>query len=155
MTLKALSMGAFDFVAKPNDVSARMPEIAQELISKIKAAAQSRSSFGMTSLSRSRWRRLNPKPALRCRDRRLHRRTAALQYLLPQLPKDFPGTILMVQHMPEGFTEMFSRRLDEICSIKVKEAQSGDLLLAGRALVCPGSRHLKVKRMPLGDVVVL
>jgi two-component system chemotaxis response regulator CheB len=78
-----------------------------------------------------------------------------LQYLLPQLPKDFPGTILVVQHMPEGFTEMFSRRLDEICAIKVKEAQSGDLLLAGRALVCPGSRHLKVKRMPLGDVVVL
>jgi two-component system chemotaxis response regulator CheB len=50
---------------------------------------------------------------------------------------------------------MFSRRLDEICAIRVKEAQSGDLLIPGRALVCPGSRHLKVKRLPLGDVVVL
>ena len=57
--------------------------------------------------------------------------------------------------MPEGFTEMFARRLDEICAIKVKEAQSGDLLLAGRVLICPGSRHLKVKRLPLGDVAVL
>jgi two-component system, chemotaxis family, protein-glutamate methylesterase/glutaminase len=160
VTLKALSMGAFDFVAKPGDVSARMPEIAQELISKIKAAAQSRGI------------RVSPSPiasgpvekATPNSKRRPTRLVAigvstggpqALQYLLPQLPKDFPGTILVVQHMPEGFTEMFSRRLDEICAIRVKEAQSGDLLLAGRALVCPGSRHLKVKRMPLGDVVVL
>jgi two-component system chemotaxis response regulator CheB len=57
--------------------------------------------------------------------------------------------------MPEGFTEMFARRLDEICAIRVKEAQSGDVLLAGRVLICPGSRHLKVKRLPLGDVAVL
>jgi len=161
VTLKALSMGAFDFVAKPSDVSARMPEIAHELIAKIKAAAQSRGT---------RVSPLSPaiaSPAEKAApdsERRPTRLVAigistggpqALQYLLPQLPKDFPGTILIVQHMPEGFTEMFSRRLDEICAIKVKEAQSGDLLLAGRALVCPGSRHLKVKRMPLGDVVVL
>jgi two-component system chemotaxis response regulator CheB len=160
VTLKALSMGAFDFVAKPSDVSARMPEIARELISKIKAAAQSRGIRVSTpSLA-------DPKPVEKAAPNR-HRPTRvvaigvstggpqALQYMLPQLPKDFPGTILVVQHMPGGFTEMFSRRLDEVCSIKVKEAQSGDLLMAGRALVCPGSRHLKVKRMPLGDVVVL
>ena len=79
----------------------------------------------------------------------------ALQYLLPQLPADFPGTILVVQHMPENFTEMFARRLDEVSAIRVKEAQSGDILQAGRALICPGNRHLKVKKMPLGDVVVL
>jgi two-component system chemotaxis response regulator CheB len=79
----------------------------------------------------------------------------ALQYLLPQLPADFPGTILVVQHMPENFTEMFARRLDEVSAIRVKEAQSGDILQPGRALICPGNRHLKVKKMPLGDVVVL
>jgi two-component system chemotaxis response regulator CheB len=50
---------------------------------------------------------------------------------------------------------MFARRLDEICAVGVKEAQSGDVLLAGRVLICPGSRHLKVKRLPLGDVAVL
>ncbi len=72
--------------------------------------------------------------------------------MFSQLPADFPGTILVVQHMPEGFTEMFARRLDETCALRVKEAQSGDLLLAGRALICPGSRHLKVKRLPLGNV---
>jgi two-component system chemotaxis response regulator CheB len=79
----------------------------------------------------------------------------ALQYLLSQLPGDFPGSIVVVQHMPEGFTEMFARRLDESCAIQVKEAQSGDLLLAGRALICPGNRHMRVRRMPLGDMVVL
>jgi two-component system chemotaxis response regulator CheB len=57
--------------------------------------------------------------------------------------------------MPEGFTEMFARRLDEICSLRVKEAQSGDILQAGRVLICPGSRHMKVKRMSRGDIVVL
>jgi two-component system chemotaxis response regulator CheB len=78
-----------------------------------------------------------------------------LHYLLAQLPSDFPGSIVVVQHMPEGFTEMFAKRLDECCALQVKEAQSGDLLLAGRVLICPGNRHLKVKRMPLGDVAVL
>jgi len=157
VTLKALSMGAFDFVAKPNDVSARMPEIARELISKIKAAAQSR-GIRVAAVSSALEKAT---PSAKDRPTRIVAigvstgGPQALQYLLPQLPRDFPGTILIVQHMPEGFTDMFSRRLDEICAIRVKEAQSGDLLLAGRAFVCPGSRHLKVKRLPLGDVAVL
>src|SRR5260370_26902574 len=81
--------------------------------------------------------------------------TTLFRSLLAQLPPDFPGTILVVQHMPEGFTEMFARRLDEVCGLRVKEAQSGDVLQVGRVLICPGSRHLKVKRLPLGDVTVL
>jgi two-component system, chemotaxis family, protein-glutamate methylesterase/glutaminase len=161
ITLKALSMGAFDFVAKPNDVSQRMPEIAKELITKIKAAAQSR---GIKVDAPATLPGVPPEKAAPPSGSQPNRVVvigistggpAALQYVLPQLPKDFAGTILIVQHMPEGFTEMFSRRLDEICAIRVKEAQSGDLLIAGRALVCPGSRHMKVRRLPLGDVVVL
>lgn len=160
ITLKALALGAFDFVAKPVDVSARMPEIAQELIAKIKAAAQSR---GIAVGPIREANRVGPKSTLE--QKTLASRVVAigistggpqaLQFLLPQLPADFPSSILIVQHMPEGFTEMFAKRLDEICAIRVKEAQSGDLLLAGRALICPGNRHLKVKRLPLGDVVVL
>jgi len=160
ISLKALSMGAFDFVAKPSDVSARMPEIAQELITKIKAAAQSR---GVKVAAPAK---LNgpPEKAATASGSQPTRVVAigistggpaALQYVLPQLPRDFAGTILIVQHMPEGFTDMFSRRLDEICAIRVKEAQSGDLLIPGRALVCPGHRHMKVKKLPLGDVAVL
>lgn len=160
VTLQALSMGAFDFVAKPADVSASMPEIARELIAKIKAAAKSRR---VTIVAPQDSHNLTTKTAPDTQTR-ASRIVAigvstggpqALQYVLPQLPKNFPGTILIVQHMPEGFTEMFSRRLEEICGITVKEVQSGDLLLAGRALICPGNRHLKVKRLPLGDVAVL
>ncbi len=160
VTLKALALGAFDFVAKPQDVSGHMGDVAAELISKIKAAAQSKTI------------RVHPLPD---GDRRVVKtnRTSveaptrlvaigistggpnALQYLLSQLPGDFPGSIVVVQHMPEGFTEMFARRLDECCAISVKEAVSGDLLVAGRALICPGNRHLKVKKLPLGEVAVL
>jgi two-component system chemotaxis response regulator CheB len=57
--------------------------------------------------------------------------------------------------MPEGFTEMFAKRLDECCHVEVHEARSGDLLLAGRVLICPGNRHIMVRRMPRGDMVVL
>jgi two-component system, chemotaxis family, protein-glutamate methylesterase/glutaminase len=160
VTLKALALGAFDFVAKPNDVHARMPEIARDLIAKIKAAAQSR-GVQLTPAPES----LRPSDKVRLDSKKQPTRIVAigistggpqaLQYVLSQLPGDFPGSIVVVQHMPEGFTEMFARRLDESCSISVKEAQSGDLLLAGRVLICPGSRHIKVKRLPLGDIVVL
>ncbi|MBZ5646190.1 MAG: chemotaxis response regulator protein-glutamate methylesterase [Acidobacteriia bacterium] len=160
-TFRALSMGAFDFVAKPRDaVSAHMGQIGDELISKIKAAAQTK----LPALQPAVVEAVRPrKPLLK------HRGAPnkivaigistggpnALQYVLAQLPGDFPAAIAVVQHMPEGFTEMFARRLDECCAIEVKEAQSGDMLLAGRALICPGNRHLKVRRMPLGDIVVL
>jgi len=57
--------------------------------------------------------------------------------------------------MPEGFTEMFARRLDECCALDVHEARSGDLLIAGRVLICPGNRHIIARRMPRGDMAVL
>jgi two-component system chemotaxis response regulator CheB len=57
--------------------------------------------------------------------------------------------------MPEGFTDMFARRLDECCALDVHEAKSGDLLIAGRVLICPGNRHMMVRRMPRGEMVVL
>lgn len=160
VTLQALSMGAFDFVAKPIDVSANMPEIARELIAKIKAAAQSRRvTISQPLEAQKQLPKTAPQPRTKAtRIVAIGISTGgpqALQYLLPQLPKNFPGSIVIVQHMPLGFTEMFSRRLEDICSISVKEAQSGDLLVAGRALICPGNRHMKVKRLPMGDVAVL
>ncbi|MFY9558709.1 MAG: chemotaxis response regulator protein-glutamate methylesterase [Terriglobales bacterium] len=159
ITLKALGLGAFDFVAKPQDVSARMPEIAQELISKIKAAAQSKGVRPQPMPEGTRAvKPCKQTAAAPTRVIAIGVSTGgpnALQYLLSQLPAEFPGCILVVQHMPVGFTEMFAKRLDEACAVRVKEAQSGDLLLAGRVLVCPGNRHLKVKKLPLGNVAVL
>jgi two-component system chemotaxis response regulator CheB len=159
ITLKALALGAFDFVAKPADVSARMPEIAAELIGKIKAAAQSNSFRPqlMPEGTPANKTRMSP-GTIPTRVIGIGVSTGgpnALQYLFSQLPAQFPGSILVVQHMPSGFTEMFAKRLDETCALRVKEAQSGDLLLAGRVLICPGNRHLKVKKLPLGNVAVL
>jgi two-component system, chemotaxis family, protein-glutamate methylesterase/glutaminase len=166
-TFKALSLGAFDFVAKPKDAaSAHMEAIANELISKIKVAAQTRVPRSAQQYAvehapaqpEQRAAKGSQKKAAPSKVVAIGVSTGgpnAVNYVLSQLPPDFPGAILIVQHMPEGFTEMFAHRLNESCSIEVKEAQSGDLLLAGRALICPGNRHMKVKKMPLGQMVVL
>jgi two-component system chemotaxis response regulator CheB len=160
VTLKALGLGAFDFVTKPRD-SSHLDEMAAELIAKIKAAASGkivRPGTLPAVLARPEKvliSKFTPPPTKLVAIGISTGGPQALEFLLAQLPADFPGAIVVVQHMPEGFTEMFARRLDEVCSLRVKEAKSGDLLQAGSALICPGSRHIKVKRMARGDVVIL
>lgn len=162
-TFKALALGAFDFVAKPRDAaSAHMDAIAQDLITKIKAASMMQV---MPSPATALAEPMKSANKLANRPKKEPTKVVAigistggpnaLQYLLSELPGNFPGSIVVVQHMPEGFTEMFARRLNECCAIDVKEAQSGDLLIAGRALICPGNRHIKVRRMPMGNIAVL
>lgn len=71
--------------------------------------------------------------------------TEALRAVLCAMPPDCPG-IVVVQHMPEGFTRAFAHRLDQACRIEVKEAAEGDRIREGRALIAPGNRHLAVRR---------
>ena len=71
--------------------------------------------------------------------------TEALRVFLESLPSDSPG-IVIVQHMPENFTRAFAKRLDGLCKISVKEAEDGDTVIRGRALIAPGNHHLLVKR---------
>jgi two-component system, chemotaxis family, protein-glutamate methylesterase/glutaminase len=71
--------------------------------------------------------------------------TEALRNFLGSMPPDCPGLII-VQHMPEQFTSAFARRLAQLCPIQVKEAEHGDQVLRGRALIAPGNRHLQVLR---------
>ena len=71
--------------------------------------------------------------------------TEALKILLETLPSDAPG-IVIVQHMPELFTRAFANRLDSLCRITVKEAESNDTVLRGRALIAPGNHHMLLKR---------
>jgi two-component system chemotaxis response regulator CheB len=71
--------------------------------------------------------------------------TEALKVFLETLPADAPG-IVIVQHMPELFTRAFANRLDTLCKISVKEAESNDTVLRGRALIAPGNHHMLLKR---------
>ena len=163
LTFKALEIGAFDFITKPQDaISVHIMDISNELIEKVKAAYKN-------PIARLREKVSVPSAKGKSVKTALSRRAAdkilaigistggpnALSYLLPQLPKDFPAGILIVQHMPPGFTEMFALRLNTLCELEVKEAGDGDLILPGRALIARGDRHLKVKRLPLGDIAVL
>jgi two-component system, chemotaxis family, protein-glutamate methylesterase/glutaminase len=158
VTMKALGLGAFDFVPKPRDASAHMTETARELIAKVKAAAECKLKPRIITGIPPRPAKVKAPTGSPSRIVAIGVSTGgpqALEFVLSQLPGDFPGSIVVVQHMPDGFTDMFAKRLDEVCPLQVKEAQSGDLLQPGRALICPGSRHMKVKRLPLGDIVVL
>ncbi|GAC1669140.1 MAG: chemotaxis response regulator protein-glutamate methylesterase [Candidatus Acidiferrum sp.] len=160
-TFKALALGAIDFVAKPSEAAAgNLDTIAEELIAKIKVAKKAAGRKLLTGAPKK-----SPASKNVCRPALAPNRVIAigistggpnaLQFVLSQIPADFPPAILIVQHMPEGFTEMFAKRLDECCDIDVHEAKSGDLILAGRALLCPGNRHMTIRRMPRGDVVVM
>jgi two-component system, chemotaxis family, protein-glutamate methylesterase/glutaminase len=160
-TFKALALGAIDFVAKPKDAAAgHLDVIADQLIEKIKVAKRA----GRSKLAAPVFADATPQKKAARAPLPPNRIIAigistggpnALQFMLSQIPGDFPASLVVVQHMPEGFTEMFSRRLDECCAIDVQEAKSGDLLVAGRALICPGNRHMMVRRMPRGDMAVL
>jgi two-component system, chemotaxis family, protein-glutamate methylesterase/glutaminase len=161
-TFKALALGAIDFVAKPRNAAAgHLDAIAVQLIEKIKVAKRASGRTIRQSVP------VETQPVAK----KVVRATLppnrivaigistggpnALQYVLSQIPADFPASTLIVQHMPEGFTEMFAKRLDECCALDVHEARSGDLLVAGRVLICPGNRHMMVRRMPRGDMAVL
>jgi two-component system, chemotaxis family, protein-glutamate methylesterase/glutaminase len=160
-TLKALALGAVDFLAKPKDAAAgHLEQIADQLIAKIKVAKRAVGRKLPAAVLEEK-----PAPKKGTRASLPPRRIIAigistggpnaLQFVLSQIPADFQSTIIVVQHMPKGFTEMFAKRLDECCAMEIQEARSGDLLLAGRVLICPGNRHIMVRRMPRGDMAVL
>jgi len=159
--LNALSLGAFDFVAKPKDAKrGGMDQIARELAMKIKVAAVAGSpKHKFTGLE-------PPRKLLRTASgqTRPTRSIAigvstggpnALHFVFSQIPADFSGCLVVVQHMPEGFTQMFARRLNDCSALEVSEARSGDMLAPGHAYICPGNRHIKVRRTEKGEMIVL
>jgi two-component system, chemotaxis family, protein-glutamate methylesterase/glutaminase len=75
---------------------------------------------------------------------------ATLMKFIPYFPKDFPGAVILVQHMPGNFTSQFSAQLAEASQIKVKEAEAGEIIVPGQLYVCPGSHHLRVS--PTGRI---
>jgi two-component system chemotaxis response regulator CheB len=141
-------------------------EMAEELITKIKAAARYKVAAQPAAVPVASgggvWDRLQVRPARRTQGSgkiiaigASSGGPHALRYLLPRLPSDLDAGIVIVQHMPESFTAMLARWLDDICALEVREAKQGDLVVPGKVLIAPGNLHLRVKRRPLGGEVML
>ena len=149
-TLRALSLGAVDYISKPKlDISDGTIMQAEDIIAKVKTAAK----------AKIRVRTALPAPPAESSPKAYNFSathkvvaigastggTEALKELLSSLPADFPG-IVIVQHMPEAFTGPFSQRLDSLCRIRVQEASDGDRILQGHALLAPGGHQMAVVR---------
>jgi two-component system chemotaxis response regulator CheB len=156
-TLKALEYGAVDIITKPRLGSKQFLEDSRvALCQTVKAAALAR----LRPLGPSH--KVEPKlsadavlgPGTHAMSETTEKvvaigastgGTEALKSLLEVLPPDAPG-IVIVQHMPELFTRAFANRLDKLCNITVKEAESNDTVIRGRALIAPGNHHMLLKR---------
>ena len=149
-TLEALELGAVDFVTKPSvNVSRGLEQMLDELRQKVISASKANVSAykSIKVVRRSQGARL---ALAKSTDKVIAigastGGTQAIRYILGSLPATLPG-IVIVQHMPPGFTRMFSKRLDVTCEMEVKEAEDGDRIKMGKALIAPGGMHMQVVR---------
>ncbi|WP_192036530.1 chemotaxis response regulator protein-glutamate methylesterase [Halomonas sp. YLGW01] len=157
VTLRALELGALDFLAKPSmGIRSGMMEYGELIAEKLRAAAR----------SRPRQARHKDRPAPKSLEAPLVSSeklliigastggTEAIRHVLEPLPSNAPA-ILITQHMPGGFTRSFAERLDKLCRIRVKEASEGERVLPGHAYIAPGDQHLKLARSGANYVVRL
>lgn len=159
-TLRALELGAVDFITKPKiDLREGMEEVAQDLIIKVKAAAQARvkASVMRRDVTASEANRgsqgsvsVSSSAMIKTTDTIIAigsstGGTEAVKEVLEVLPPNTPP-ILITQHMPERFTKTWADRLDNLSRISVKEAEDGDSVLPGHALIAPGNYHMTLVR---------
>ena len=152
-TLRALELGAIDYVSKPKiDIVHGIQEYADEIADKIRAAAASRPRQREAPVSTVGGAKALPALANRIVSTEKliivgasTGGTEAIKEFIIQLPPDCPG-ILITQHMPEAFTKSFAMRLNNLARISVKEAEHGERILPGHAYVAPGNWHLLLKR---------
>jgi two-component system, chemotaxis family, protein-glutamate methylesterase/glutaminase len=148
-TLRALELGAVDFVAKPKlGIAEGLRAYADEIGDKIRAAAHSKvrrptpiAASGDAPRAPIGVRSTETVIAIGSSTGG----TEALRVLLQRMPPDSPG-IVVTQHMPPGFTRSFAERLDQQCKVRVHEAQGGERVLPGHVFIAPGDRHLVLKR---------
>jgi len=166
LTIRCLEAGAFDFVSKPlGGLSKDIEQVAEEIIEKVTEAYNNKHRIALKKFVKTqeiRTELLKPS-AIAEKKTLISGRPAssiascivgigistggpvALRQVIPLLPSDFPGTLL-VQHMPDTFTKAFADRLNAESQVEVKEAEDGDLIKTGRILVAPGNFHMRVKK---------
>lgn len=158
VTLRALELGAVDFVAKPKiGVADGMRRLADDITDKIRTARRASVKRAPSLSPAAPGEPAAPRaPAPVSALGRLSTEkivflgastggTEATKEVLMQLPPDFPA-VMITQHMPPGFTTSYARRLDGLCRIRVKEAADGERVLPGHAYIAPGGLHLSVER---------
>jgi len=146
VTLRALELGAVDFVAKPKiGVADGMRQLADDITDKIRAAkrARIRRAPAVSGATPAAIGRLSTEKIVFIGASTGG--TEATKQLLLQLPADFPA-LMITQHMPAGFTASYSKRLDGLARICVKEAVDGERVQPGHAYIAPGGLHLSVER---------
>ena len=157
-TLQALAAGEVSIVTTPKSgMKTYLQDAGDDLVHAIKAAARANLKC-LAPAPAARPGAAAPEPALPAKITAMARTTdavvaigtstggtQALELVLAALPRVCPG-IVIVQHMPEKFTEAFARRLDNLCRIEVAEARNGERVLPGRALIAPGGRHMQLVR---------
>lgn len=159
MALTALEVGAIDFVQKPTALATdKILEISDELIAKVKAAADIPSSrIALIETTKPGKLPVVTKSLQEAVDIVVVGISTggpqALRYLIPQLPVNFGVPMAIVMHMPVGYTEMYAKKLNELSNVRVYEANEGNTLAHGVALLAPAGRHLTFKRNQNGTVV--
>jgi two-component system, chemotaxis family, protein-glutamate methylesterase/glutaminase len=160
VTLRALELGAIDFVAKPRvDIAGTLADYEEELIAKVRVAAEARVLPRTAPLPRKTDERhstsavvpiLNVRSMLRTTDRIIAigastGGTEAIREVLSEMPPDAPA-IVISQHIPAAFSKAFAERMNRSSAMAVCEAQDGQQILPGHAYIAPGDRHLLVER---------
>jgi two-component system chemotaxis response regulator CheB len=155
VTLRALELGAVDFVAKPEmGIRGGMLDYSDVIAQKIRAAAASRPRRQQAGTARA----MLCEPLVSSEKLVILGASTggpeAIRAVLEPLPPNSPA-ILIAQHMPAGFTNSFAQRLNRLCRVAVKEAEDGERILPGHTYVAPGDRHLKLARSGANYVVAL
>jgi two-component system chemotaxis response regulator CheB len=164
-TLKALELGAIDFIGKPRaDGGRSMESYAEDLVEKIRAAKGARLRRSMTTPSSTSVlgavaSSMQARPGLAASGKIIFvgastGGTEAIKEFLMGIPVDCPP-ILIVQHMPDSFTASFARRLDGLCAPRVIEAQGNEKIESGTVYIAPGHSHLQIRRGNAGYVTEL
>jgi two-component system, chemotaxis family, protein-glutamate methylesterase/glutaminase len=155
--LEAINAGAVDFVRKPTArATDDLLNVREELTEKIKGAARAPVK-NLHIDAPVKASQIEARGNLQVDLVVLGISTGgpqALRYLVPQLPANFPVPLLIVLHMPPGYTALFAAKLAEISKIKVREAQDGDLIEAGTAIVAQAGRHLVLRRNASGQTQI-
>lgn len=171
-TFKALEYGAVDFIPKPaTNISLSVSEISDILIEKVKSVY--RSNIKLTALTSKETIEAEGKIAENREERKINSfeikeksdkvigigtstgGPSALMEIFKKFPVKFPSPVLVVQHMPEGFTKAFSERLNIGSALKVKEAEDGDILFSGCGYIAPGDFHMKVENSNSSKIIRL